>query len=195
MRCKKHHVTSLSSNVGVCASCLSERLFCLIAAQATQSQALDDRFKFSTTTNPPPPPTITTSPSSKSVKTGSDLTLSDFTDHRDSCMASTSSPSLLSNFLAGHRKLKKQSILFSLDESTIICGRKICRNKDRRMSPARYSDDGEEEFGSGSSGYSLESSQGWKETPVRHCQIAGAAAEDGQAMLRMCQYVGPLEVT
>ncbi|KAK3013375.1 hypothetical protein RJ639_009540 [Escallonia herrerae] len=235
MRCKKHHATDLSSGVGVCASCLRERLFCLIAAQAAQSQAIDDRRKSSTTTDPPPPhhhnhqplvfprsvsPYITRRKSdnthhhhqhtlsdqrfystpqvgffagsgsglpsnknkygkfsllsrlfrSKSVKTGSDPALSDFTDHRDSCTASTSSPSWLSNLLAGHQK--KQSRLFSLDESAIVGGRRICRNKDRGMSPARYSDDGEEECGGGSSGYSSESSQGWKQTPVRHGQTA-----------------------
>lgn len=37
MRCKKH-ISDLSSSVGVCASCLRERLFALIAAQA-QAQA------------------------------------------------------------------------------------------------------------------------------------------------------------
>lgn len=33
MRCKKHHF-DFSSTIGVCASCLRERLFCIIAAQA-----------------------------------------------------------------------------------------------------------------------------------------------------------------
>ncbi|KAK2650895.1 hypothetical protein Ddye_018384 [Dipteronia dyeriana] len=66
MRCKKHP-TDLSSSVGVCASCLRERLFAIIAAQAqaqAQQQAaahlsqshsraaiLDDRRK----QGPPPP--------------------------------------------------------------------------------------------------------------------------------------------
>ncbi|KAK3011946.1 hypothetical protein RJ639_012528 [Escallonia herrerae] len=100
----------------------------------------------------------TTELKSKSVKTGLDHTLSDFTDHRDSC---TASPSWLSNLLAGHRK--KQSKLFSLDELAIIGGRRIFRNKDREMFPAGYSDDREEEeCGGGSKGYLSESSQGWK---------------------------------
>ncbi|KAK0580469.1 hypothetical protein LWI29_002289 [Acer saccharum] len=66
MRCKKHP-TDLSSSVGVCASCLRERLFALIAAQVqAQQQAaahlsqshsraaiLDDRRK-----QEPPPPLV-----------------------------------------------------------------------------------------------------------------------------------------
>ncbi|KAK9055909.1 hypothetical protein SSX86_026996 [Deinandra increscens subsp. villosa] len=48
MRCKKHY-TDLTSIVGVCASCLRERLFCLIAAQAhAQTQTLDRNLE----TNP-----------------------------------------------------------------------------------------------------------------------------------------------
>ncbi|KAI3741700.1 hypothetical protein L1987_59374 [Smallanthus sonchifolius] len=41
MRCKKHY-TDLSSIVGVCASCLRERLFYLVAAQE-QAQTLEER--------------------------------------------------------------------------------------------------------------------------------------------------------
>ncbi|KAK3039192.1 hypothetical protein RJ639_029049 [Escallonia herrerae] len=74
---------------------------------------------------------------SKSVKTGSDHTLSDFTDHRDSC---TASPSWLSNLLSGHQK--KQSRLFSLDKLAIVGGRRIFQNKDWEMFPTGYSDDG-----------------------------------------------------
>ncbi|KAK2971971.1 hypothetical protein RJ640_004991 [Escallonia rubra] len=85
--------------------------------------------------------------------------------NKDSCTASTSSSSWLSNLLADHRK--KQSSLFSLDELAIVGGRRIYRSKDRGMSLARYSDDGEEEecIG-GSNGYSSESSQGWKQMPT-----------------------------
>ena len=58
MRCKKHP-TDLSSGVGVCASCLRERLFSLIAAQAeaqaraqAQGRLAEDRRK--SDTHPPP---------------------------------------------------------------------------------------------------------------------------------------------
>lgn len=58
MRCKKHPA-DLSSGVGVCASCLRERLFSLIAAQAeaqareqAQARLADDRRK--SDTHPPP---------------------------------------------------------------------------------------------------------------------------------------------
>ncbi|KAL8555703.1 hypothetical protein ACS0TY_003496 [Phlomoides rotata] len=51
MRCKKHPI-DLSSRVGVCASCLRERLFIVIAAQA-QAQAPHDCRK--SETQPPPP--------------------------------------------------------------------------------------------------------------------------------------------
>ncbi|KAH7848279.1 hypothetical protein Vadar_000607 [Vaccinium darrowii] len=45
MRCKKH-LTDLSSTVGVCASCLRERLFILVAAQIqAQAHAQEDRRK------------------------------------------------------------------------------------------------------------------------------------------------------
>ncbi|GFY90357.1 hypothetical protein Acr_07g0005540 [Actinidia rufa] len=51
MRCKKH-LTDLSSRVGVCASCLRERLSALIATQA-RAQAQEDRRKYDAQ-NPPP---------------------------------------------------------------------------------------------------------------------------------------------
>ena len=58
MRCKKHP-SDLSSGVGVCASCLRERLFSLIAAQAeaqaraqAQARVAEDRRK--SDTHPPP---------------------------------------------------------------------------------------------------------------------------------------------
>ncbi|XP_076956271.1 uncharacterized protein LOC143631371 [Bidens hawaiensis] len=42
MRCKKHY-TDHSSTVGICASCLRERLFCLLQSQSqSQSQPLED---------------------------------------------------------------------------------------------------------------------------------------------------------
>lgn len=64
MRCKRH-LSDLSSTVGVCASCLRDRLFALIAAQAqaqaraqseaqTQAQSLDDPRKSDPNIKPPP---------------------------------------------------------------------------------------------------------------------------------------------
>uniref|UniRef100_A0A5B6ZK72 Uncharacterized protein n=1 Tax=Davidia involucrata TaxID=16924 RepID=A0A5B6ZK72_DAVIN len=229
MRCKKH-LTDLSSNVGVCASCLRERLFALIAAQA-QSQARaqarqaaqEDRRKsdshppplifprsvspyicrrksdnsdwnhdhrhhhslsdqrFYSTPQVGPTGAIVTASSykkkhskfslfsnlfrSKSEKTDSDHRVS-VSNSGDSCTASSSSVSWFSSILSVSRK--KQSRLFSLDESTAAGVRRPCRNRDRGMSPARYSNDGEnEECCERSSGYSSESSQGWKQTPRR----------------------------
>ncbi|KAL8545174.1 hypothetical protein ACS0TY_005388 [Phlomoides rotata] len=56
MRCKKHPA-DLSSGVGVCASCLRERLFAIMAAQA-QKQALlhhpEHNFRKSDVQQPPP---------------------------------------------------------------------------------------------------------------------------------------------
>lgn len=60
MRCRKHHPEDLSSTVGVCASCLRERLIALIAAQEkahlarVSSRASDDHPRKSDP-NPPPP--------------------------------------------------------------------------------------------------------------------------------------------
>ncbi|XP_061368557.1 uncharacterized protein LOC133311517 [Gastrolobium bilobum] len=61
MRCKKH-IPDLSSTVGVCATCLRERLIALIAAQ-TQAQAqltrvisrASDECSINSDSNPPPP--------------------------------------------------------------------------------------------------------------------------------------------
>lgn len=70
MRCKKH-LSDLSSRVGVCASCLRERLVALIAAQAQAQQAhqqaqlsralsraavIADQDPRKSDPNPPPPP-------------------------------------------------------------------------------------------------------------------------------------------
>ncbi|XP_057496669.1 uncharacterized protein LOC130781482 [Actinidia eriantha] len=53
MRCKKH-LTDFSSRVGVCASCLRERLSAIIATQA-RAQAQEDRRKYDAQNLPPPP--------------------------------------------------------------------------------------------------------------------------------------------
>lgn len=100
---------------------------------------------------------------SRSDKLDSDPRVSNASD---ACPASSSSPSWFSTILSGRRK--KQSRTFSLEDSTIggHHHRRTCRNRDRGMSPARYSDNEEDEH-YGSSGYSSESSQGWKQTPRR----------------------------
>ncbi|CAH2048972.1 unnamed protein product [Thlaspi arvense] len=68
---------------------------------------------------------------------------------------------------------KRQSRLFSSEKSKAGFGRRTCRNRDRGMSPARVSDYGdEEECCGGSSGYSSESSQCWKQTPQRYAPAA-----------------------
>ncbi|CAN4126016.1 unnamed protein product [Withania somnifera] len=225
MRCKKHF-TDLSSSVGVCASCLRERLIAVMAAQARsrvhvqhqlfqedhrksdgnpqplmfprsvspyisrrksdttpwpfQHNSLpsvtDQRF-YSTPQVGPNGTVIAAGPykkkgyfrffsglfRSKSDKLDSDPRVSNSSEARP---ASSSSPSWFSTILSGRRK--KQSRTFSQEESTIggHHHRKTCRNRDRGMSPARYSDNEEDEH-YGSSGYLSESSQGWKQTPRR----------------------------
>ncbi|CAA3022526.1 Hypothetical predicted protein [Olea europaea subsp. europaea] len=89
----------------------------------------------------------------------SDRAVSGQLNSRDSCNAS---PSWFSNIFPGRRK--KQIRTFSLDENAICAQRRTCRIRDRGMSPVRYSEEDEHCHG-GSSGYSSESSQGWKQTP------------------------------
>lgn len=227
MRCKKHPA-DLSSGVGVCASCLRERLFAIMAAQAqkqAQLQHPDQNCRKSDTQQPPPlsfprsvspyisrRKTDTTNANgaawhlhrgfhstpqvgptgslavefkekknkrsnggrfsslflglfrSKSDKMGSNSgPISDPGVSVDSCSAS---PSWFSSITMGRRK--KQIRTFSLDESGIRAQRKSSRNRDRGMSPARYSDNEDDEHcHGGSSGYSSESSQGWRQTPRR----------------------------
>lgn len=74
MRCKKH-VTDLSSTIGVCASCLRERLFVLIAAQVQENRRKSD-------SNPPPPPPLVfpRSVSPYISRRKSDTTVSSWTD-------------------------------------------------------------------------------------------------------------------
>ncbi|XP_059651689.1 uncharacterized protein LOC132299214 [Cornus florida] len=231
MRCKKH-LLDLSSSVGVCATCLRERLVALIAAQdqvqaqvqaqAQAWQAQEDRRK----SDALPPPLIfprSVSPYVSRRKSdytawnhhlhnnsvtdqrfystpqvgpnGSIVTASSYhkkqskfslfanlfrsksevtdSDSRDACAAtlsSSSSPSWFSSILPGRRKKQSQTFV---NESTVSGGRRSCRNRDRGMSPVGYVEDVEdEECYGGSSGYSSESSQGWRQTPRR----AGAAA-------------------
>nr|GMC79933.1 uncharacterized protein LOC109163965 [Ipomoea batatas] len=83
-------------------------------------------------------------------------------DDRCNTMPS-SSPSWFSTILAGRRGKKTRSL--SLDEATIGVRQRTLRNCDRGMSPARYSDEeNEEDYQGGSSG---QSSPAWKQTPRR----------------------------
>ncbi|KAG8391449.1 hypothetical protein BUALT_Bualt01G0189000 [Buddleja alternifolia] len=226
MRCKKHP-TDLSSGVGVCASCLRERLFAIMAAQS-QKQALlhlnqPDHCRKSDTEQQQQPPPLSfprsVSPYISRRKTdtaaatwhhqqpqrfhstplvgptgsinvqvkqnkkrskgarfssmflGLFRSKSDKIDLKsdppvsiDSC---TASPSWFSTVISGRRK--KQIRTFSLNDEAIGAQRRTCRYRDRGMSPARHSDeeDGDEHCHGGSSGYSSESSQGWRQTPRR----------------------------
>ncbi|KAF8379140.1 hypothetical protein HHK36_028569 [Tetracentron sinense] len=217
MRCKKHF-SDLSSVVGVCASCLRERLFALISAQARQqalARADEDRRK--SDAHPPPlvfprsvspyicrrsddsswhhhipshqdrrfystpqvgPTSTTTTSGISGKKKHSKFSLfsnlfSSRSDEPDSDPR-VSRPSWFSSLLSGGRK--KQSRLFSLDEPcTAPPGRRPCRTtRDRGMSPAKdpHEDEDDEKHESSpmESGYSSESSQGWKKTPT-HPQV------------------------
>lgn len=82
---------------------------------------------------------------------------------------SSSSASWISSILGGCRK--KQHCAFSVDESTTAAKRRSCRHFDRGLSPVRYCEDFVHEH-CGSSGYSSESSQGWKRTPRRTPALA-----------------------
>ncbi|CAK9178996.1 unnamed protein product [Ilex paraguariensis] len=219
MRCKKH-VTDLSSSVGVCASCLRERLFALIAAQAHKTRVQQEqhvaRENYHRKSDTQPPPLIfprsvspyisrrksdnaTTWPHhhhhhtpqvgpngtfvvakkkkkhrfsflSSLFRSNSETPDADprvsVSDFREPYPASSSSPSWFSTMLSGRQK--KQSRTFSVDESTVSGYRRTNRTVDRGMSPARYSGEEEEEqCYDRSSGYSSESSQGWKQTPGR----------------------------
>ncbi|KAL3537144.1 hypothetical protein ACH5RR_000510 [Cinchona calisaya] len=248
MKCKKH-VSDLSSTIGVCASCLRDRLFVLIAAQeqaqaaqqaaAAAAAAQEDRRK--SEANPPPlifprsvSPYISRRKSDANAETWIDPRRRSYNHHHHqqqqqsfsdqrfystpqvgpngtlvaagSCgkkksgigirfslfanlfrsksnklgsdppssgsgqdfrtAAASSSTSWFSTILPGRRK--KQNRTFSHDESVTGGGqRRICRNPDRGMSPAEYSDEEDEHCNNGFSGYSSESSLPWKQTPRR----------------------------
>ncbi|XP_010247696.1 PREDICTED: vitellogenin-like [Nelumbo nucifera] len=230
MRCKKH-LSDLSSSVGVCASCLRERLFALIAAQV-QAQAEERRKSDS---HPPPlvfPRSVSpyvcrrsddsswhhnhfdqrfystpqVGPTSNSAAHGRKKKHSKFSlltslftsrskDHRheaddehqsrvsrfsrDSISSSSSSPISSSWFssILPSRSRKKQSRLFSLDETatataattttTTTCSRRPCRARDRGMSPSKGINEGkyyeDYEVSPSASGYSSDASQSrWK---------------------------------
>ncbi|PKI67806.1 hypothetical protein CRG98_011779 [Punica granatum] len=184
MRCKKHPVDH-SSSVGVCATCLRERLFALIAAQASAQPP----------SNPPPPLAFPRSVSpyvgpgclppidkkkkhhrrlsvlsqlfrSRSEKLGSDPDPGvPASPHRDSSRTSTSSPSWFS-FIPGRRR--GPSRLSSVGESVAASEKKSSWVSDRGMSPARgaHADGDFDDPSPSGSGYSSESSQGWRKTPA-----------------------------
>lgn len=77
MKCKKHHPSDLTSAVGVCASCLRERLLALIAAQERAHLA---RVSSRADANPPPPPPPLVFP--RSVSPYVSRRKSDYHDHR-----------------------------------------------------------------------------------------------------------------
>ncbi|CAH9127199.1 unnamed protein product [Cuscuta epithymum] len=222
MRCKKHF-SDLSSADGVCASCLREKLFTLVAAQSShiqqqKFQAPEDRRTSDVVIQPPlffprsVSPYISrrnsdTSPwhlhprheqrfyftpqigpngkidegdeySKKKRNYGFSMLYNLFnlrskpdsdpvaSGHGEPCAVNSSSASWISSIFSGLRK--KQHRTFSLDESAAGGKRRSCRNFNRGMSPERYSDDfGDEHCHGGSSGYSSESPQRWKQTPRR----------------------------
>ncbi|GAV71806.1 hypothetical protein CFOL_v3_15295 [Cephalotus follicularis] len=220
MRCKKHS-SDLSSSVGVCSSCLRERLIALIAAQA-QAQAQQAQLLQRATTiddhlrkqdHRPPPLVFPRSVSPYVTRRKSDhsspatwpqfdhrfystpqlgptsaTSTSTFTNSRSYRKKHTSRLSLFSNIFRSrsdklnpdHRvspredatsswfstifpyRRKKQSRLFSLEDATVFSGRRI----NRGMSPEMEAEsDDDRERSPSASGYSSESSHGWKRTP------------------------------
>ncbi|KAK6919894.1 hypothetical protein RJ641_015798 [Dillenia turbinata] len=217
MRCKKHS-TDLSASIGVCASCLRERLISIIAAQQAleRSRALsaaeDHYHRRNSDANPPPlifprsvspyicrrsdadsnchhhhsisdlrfysTPQVNPTYNSNSGfwnsnKKRENRRFSLFSSlfrsrseklsrgRRDS--SSSSSSSWFSSILP-HRRRNKESN-FCTEENS----RQKWKTRDRGMSPVRGSDEEEdcEEFdrSASASGYSSESSPGWKKTP------------------------------
>nr|GMC91246.1 uncharacterized protein LOC109163965 [Ipomoea batatas] len=212
MRCKKH-LSDLSSVVGVCATCLREKLFLLIEAQShlhrSSNAAPAPRIVFPQSVSPyasrresdtaatwrlsrhgladqrfhatpqvgPTGELISNKKDKKKKNSRFSLFNHMFksksgdlesdseprasnSDDRCNTMPS-SSPSWFSTILAGRRGKKTRSL--SLDEATIGVRQRTLRNCDRGMSPARYSDEeNEEDYQGGSSG---QSSPAWKQTP------------------------------
>lgn len=209
MRCKKHP-TDLSSRVGVCASCLRDRLSAVIAAQALKqgqqecrksdqlpplsfprsvspyisrrksdtaaaAQPRGRHQRFHSTPQVGPTGSITVEIKkgrfsslfsalfrSKSVSISNPSPIYDPGVPVDPCSAS---PSWFAGIVRGGRRKKIGAC--SIDESTTGAPRRTCRERYRGMSPARYSRDEEEHCHGGLSGYSSESSQGWRQTPRR----------------------------
>ncbi|CAI9770386.1 unnamed protein product [Fraxinus pennsylvanica] len=204
MKCKKHPA-DLSSAVGVCASCLQERLVTVIAAQA-QKEAQEGRRNFDTQPAPlafprsvspyvsrrksdeaatcqlrysspqvAPASSVTVEVKKKSSGGRFSLPFSGLfrskTEKLDSDSGPISDPGVVGTASSPSwfpARRKKQSRTLSLDKNAIGGHQRNCRNRDRGMSPARYSEEEDEShFHGGLSGYSSESSQGWKQTPRR----------------------------
>lgn len=240
MRCKKHQSDS-SSGVGVCASCLREKLFAVILAQAQaqaeariQHRGIQEEGGRKSDTSQPAAPSLlfprSVSPyisrrksdisnwnhtrqasrrswadqrffstphigahgrvidggdydimqkktaAKKKMNYGLSLFSNLFRSklgkpepYSDPVVINSGKTSLswFSAIFSGRRK--KQCRTFSVNEDATVTGRrKSCQNRDRGMSPARCSDEEDDQHcPGGSSGYSSESSQGWKQTPRR----------------------------
>ncbi|KAF8412827.1 hypothetical protein HHK36_000798 [Tetracentron sinense] len=207
MRCTRHP-SDLSSSLGVCASCLRERLFALIAAQTChQPLTRPDEDRRKSDAHPPPPllfprsaspyisrrsdhdssyqdhnfyytpqanPTTTTSRKKGHRKVKFSLFSNLFRSRSDdpdsdSRVSTSSSSSWFSSLLSGRRKKKFR--LCSLDEATPSGRPSRTRDLGLGMPPAKDADeDGDYENHEGfptESGYSSESSQGWRKTPTR----------------------------
>ncbi|PWA55329.1 hypothetical protein CTI12_AA426110 [Artemisia annua] len=162
MRCKKHY-TDLSSTIGVCSSCLRERLIHLIAIQEQHNQTLETlKHHNSVKLQPPasrksdysdPPrhhhshsdqlfyttPQVTTSTTAAPKKRSfiRFLSLQNFfrSRHKTEDDDATSSSSWISSIL--HRR--KKTVHVEEPVVTAPVRRQYCR--DRGMSPARNSDD------------------------------------------------------
>ncbi|KAK9145251.1 hypothetical protein Sjap_005154 [Stephania japonica] len=244
MRCNIHP-PDLSSSVGVCASCLRERLFALIAAQVRRQQAEEDRRRSDAAAHPPPlifPRSVSPYICRRSDDTSwhrhadrrfystpqigpanpprngkhrkfsiiSSLFRSSRSGDRDpdpdprvsvsDCKPSTSFPSSssspissswFSNLIPGRRK--KQSRLCNRDDAEVQASHRPRhrRTRGRGMSPALT----EEEFedGSAASGYSSESSPGWrKSATVPLPRRRGAAAAHGRNVSGLTFCLSPL---
>lgn len=204
MKCEKHPV-DFSSGVGVCASCLRERLFAVIAVQAGKEAQEGSRnfdtqpaLAFPRSVSPyvacrksdaaatwhlryrsplvAPASSITVEVEKKRsggrfsslfsglFRSKTEKRDSDSGPISDPGVACAASPPLWFPTILPVRQ-KKQTRTLSLDQNVIGGHKSNCRNLDRGMSPAR--DSNEEHFQGGLSGYSSESSQGWKQTPRR----------------------------
>lgn len=188
MRCKKHP-TDLSSTMGVCASCLREKLLPLLALQSPplifprsiSPPPLDrdpnppSRLFFST---PQLGPTGSIKIEPVQIRERSKFSLLPNMFRSRSEQVATSPSSWLSSLFS--RRKKRQARLSSVDEST-IGGRRGFPGRGRGMSPARVSDcgkDGEVDIG-GSRGYSSVRQTPLRAVPARRrCRAGGLRSDD-----------------
>ncbi|XP_073146935.1 uncharacterized protein [Henckelia pumila] len=236
MKCKKHPIDP-SSGVGVCASCLRERLVAVVAAQVQAQRELLSQlghqgcrksdaqlppFVFPRSVSPyvshrksdsaatwriqghhrrfystpqvgPNGFAAVVAAVEKDKKSGSKGRFSSVLqgifrsksglDTGVSVDSIAASPSWFSMIVPGRRK--KQVQTFSVEEYSSKAG----RISDRGMSPSNVEED--EHCRDGSSGYSSESSQGWKQTPrrtpaTRRCTGRTAAHSRNASGLAFC---------